>query len=222
MNAPSSSKRLRYRTNATLWDRAERIGADKGRGCQRIMSVVITRVSTRAQLQGVKDLQTANLKRNLTAEEICAQGFVSAEYTLDFLERMHAAGPSIIAVDGDAVVGYALVADASICADHDLLGDMANVIDRTTYKGRLLKGARYVVMGQLCVARSHRRTGLVKRMYQHYRQTLAGQYDYLITDIARDNPGSLNAHLKSGFQVISTLSYAGVEWDLVLWDWIGT
>jgi L-amino acid N-acyltransferase YncA len=76
-------------------------------------------------------------------------------------------------------------------------------------------------MGQLCVARSHRRTGLVKRMYEHFRHALAGQFDYLITDIARDNPGSLSAHLKSGFQVISTLRYAGVEWDLVLWDWSG-
>jgi hypothetical protein len=183
------------------------------------MSVLITRVGTRAQLEGILALHTANLRRNLSAEEIRTQGFVSAEYTREFLERMHAAGPSIIAVDGDAVVGYALVADASICADHDLLGDMANVIDRTTYNGRLLKGTRYVVMGQLCVARSHRRTGLVGRMYQHYRQTLADRFDYLITDIARDNPGSLNAHLKAGFQVISTLSFAGVEWDLVLWDW---
>jgi hypothetical protein len=185
------------------------------------MSVSITRVGTRAQLEGIKALQTANLKRNLTAAEIAAQGFVSAEYTLEFLERMHAAGPSIIALDGDTVVGYALLADQSICADHDLLGDMCNVIDRTRYNGRVLKASRYVVMGQLCVARTHRRTGLVRRMYEHYRQRLAGQFDYLITDIARDNPGSLNAHLKSGFQVISTLRYAGVEWDLVLWDWTG-
>jgi hypothetical protein len=185
------------------------------------MSVLITRVSTQAQLAGIKALQTANLKRNLSAEEIRTHGFVSAEYTLEFLERMHEAGPSIIAVDGASVVGYALVADVSVCADHDLLGDMCRVIDRTAYNGRLLKGARYVVMGQLCVARTHRRTGLVMRMYEHYRRTLAGEFDYLITDIARDNPGSLSAHLKSGFQVISTLRYAGVEWDLVLWDWTG-
>lgn len=183
------------------------------------MAVLIARVSTRAQLEGIKALQTANLKRNLTAEDIRSQGFVSAEYTLDFLERMHVAAPSIIALEGDRVVGYALVADARICADHELLADMASVIDRTAYRGRLLKGTRYVVMGQLCIALSHRRTGLVRRLYEYYRQALAGHQDYLITDIARDNPGSLIAHCKAGFQVINTLSYAGVEWDLVLWDW---
>src|SRR5580658_2806297 len=73
--------------------------------CQPIMSVLITRVGTRAQLEGILALHTANLRRNLSAEEIRTQGFVSAEYTREFLERMHAASPSIIAVDGDTVVG---------------------------------------------------------------------------------------------------------------------
>jgi predicted N-acetyltransferase YhbS len=186
------------------------------------MSILITRASSRAHLEGIMALHTANLRCNLSAEEIRTQGFVSAEYTLEFLEHMHAVGPSIIAVDGNEVVGYALVADVSVCAEHELLWDMVNVIDRTSYNGVLLKGTRYVVMGQLCVARSHRRAGLVNRMYQHYRQTLAAQFDYLITDTARDNPGSLRAHIKSGFQVISTLQYDGIEWDLVLWDWTGS
>jgi hypothetical protein len=29
----------------------------------------------------------------------------------------------------------------------------------------------------------------------------------------------LNAHKKSGFIVIDTLVYAGIGWDIVLWDW---
>jgi GNAT superfamily N-acetyltransferase len=183
------------------------------------VSVKITRVSTQQQLAGIMSLHTANLRRNLSAEEIRTQGFVSAEYTLEYLQRMHAASPSIIAVDGDTVVGYALVADPATCADHELIGDLARVIDRTSYEGRLLQGTRYVMVGQLCVARTHRGRGLVKRMYEHYRHVLADQFDYLITDVARDNPGSLIAHLKCGFQVISTLGYGGIEWDLVLWDW---
>jgi L-amino acid N-acyltransferase YncA len=41
----------------------------------------------------------------------------------------------------------------------------------------------------------------------------------LITDVAQANTRSLNAHKKSGFQVIDTLVYAGIGWDIVLWDW---
>jgi L-amino acid N-acyltransferase YncA len=183
------------------------------------MATVVTRVSSRADIEGILALHRANLKRNLSEQEIRSQGFVSAEYTLDYLVRMNAASPSVIALDAGIVVGYALVSEPEVIRDHDLLGDLANVIDRTSYHDRLLKGSRYVISGQLCVARSHRGRGLVKQMYEHFRQELSGKFDYLITDIARDNPGSLIAHLRSGFEVISTLNYGGVEWDLMLWDW---
>lgn len=183
------------------------------------MTTAVTRVSCRADIEGILALHRANLKRNLSEQEIRSQGFVSAEYTLEYLERMSAASPSVIAVDDGIVVGYALVAEPEVIRDHDLLGDLARVVDRTSYKQQLLKGRRYVISGQLCVARSHRGRGLVKQMYEHFRRELSGRFDYLVTDIARDNPGSLIAHLRTGFEVISTLSYGGVEWDLMLWDW---
>jgi L-amino acid N-acyltransferase YncA len=37
--------------------------------------------------------------------------------------------------------------------------------------------------------------------------------------VAKDNPRSLKAHQKKGFQVIDSLSYGGIGWDIVLWDW---
>ena len=52
-----------------------------------------------------------------------------------------------------------------------------------------------------------------------FRSQLSGQFDYCLTDVARDNPGSLKVHLKSGFQVVDTIRYGGLEWDIVLWDW---
>lgn len=183
------------------------------------MSTTITRVSSRADVEGILALHRANLKRNLSEQDIRTQGFVSAEYNLEYLEKMNAANPSVIAVEAGAVVGYALVAAPEAVRDHELLGDLANVIDRTSYGQRLLKGARYVISGQLCVARSHRGRGLVKQMYEHFRRELSGEFDYLVTDIARDNPGSLIAHVRTGFEVISTLNYGGIEWDLMLWDW---
>jgi hypothetical protein len=29
----------------------------------------------------------------------------------------------------------------------------------------------------------------------------------------------LKAHIKTGFQVIHSIGYGGLEWDVVLWDW---
>ena len=181
--------------------------------------ITIKRVTETAELEGIKLLQQENLKTNLTGEEILAEGFVTAEYSLDFLKIMHEAGPSIIAKDDELVIGYALVADKLIRHHHDLLADLFNTIDNTLYKGKLLKDTKYVVVGQLCVSKQYRGMGLVQQMYDHYRNCLSGQFDCCITDIAQGNPRSLKAHIKAGFQVISTLNFGGVKWDIVLWDW---
>ena len=138
---------------------------------------------------------------------------------MTFLEKMHGESPSIIAKADDQVVGYALVSVKAIRHDHDLLGDLFNTIDQITYHHQLLKDSPYVVVGQLCVSKNFRGLGLVQQMYQHFKNCLSTEFDYCITDIAKNNPRSLKAHLKSGFQVIDTLQYGGMGWDIVLWDW---
>ncbi|MEY4627693.1 MAG: hypothetical protein RLZZ595_19, partial [Bacteroidota bacterium] len=92
-------------------------------------------------------------------------------------------------------------------------------IDTKTYKGQMLKEVNYVVVGQLCVGEGYRGQGLVKRLYDHYRDCLSDTYTYLITDVAQANTRSLKAHKNAGFIVIDTLVYGGIGWDIVLWDW---
>ena len=184
-----------------------------------MMSVLIKRVTEFEELIAIKDLQSLNLNKNIDRETALSQGFLTAEYTLEYLKEMHDASPSIIAKDGDKIVGYALVATKEVRNGHDLMADLFNVIDTKTYKGQLLKEVNYVVVGQLCVAEAYRGQGLVKKMYDYYRDCLASEYEYLITDVAQANTRSLNAHKKSGFQVIDTLVYEGIGFDLVLWDW---
>lgn len=181
--------------------------------------VVIARVATRRELEGVLALQAANLQRVLPAEEAAREGFVTAEYTLELLERMHAVEPSVIAKCGDEVVGYALVTDRALRGHHALLDDLFEVADRSTLDGRPLRERAYVLCGQLCVGRGFRGQALASRLYRRFRADLEHRYDCLVTDVARDNPRSLRAHLKAGFRVLTTLSYGGAEWDLVVWDW---
>lgn len=181
--------------------------------------VTIKRVTDFAELNGIKKLQEENLKKNLTDSEAASEGFVTAEYSMEFLEMLHQGSPSVIAKDGNLIVGYALVAVKSIREHHDLLSDLFNGIDKIKYKGRLLKDCNYVVVGQLCVGRNYRGQGLVQQMYQYFRSSLAGEFDFCVTDVAETNPRSLKAHIKTGFQVVATLSYGGLGWSIVLWDW---
>ena len=183
------------------------------------MTVVVKRVTGHAELLGILALHGANLGRNLAAAERAREGFVTAEYTLEFLEQLHRAAPAVIGKDGETVVGYALVALPAAGRGHPLLADLCAVIDRSTYRGVPLATLNYVLCGQLCVAKSHRGSGLVAALYQQFRADMAPACDCLLTDIVRDNPRSLRAHLKAGFDVLGELSYGGRDWDLVICDW---
>lgn len=182
-------------------------------------SITIKRVTAAEELAGIKTLQQANLKQYLTEAEQTSQGFVTAEYSLGFLQTMHQAEPSIIAVDNDVLVGYALVATRAVAQQHALLQDLFAQIDKHQYNGEQLAHINYVVVGQLCVAKSHRGMGLAQQLYAHYQRCLKDQYRYLVTDIDAANERSLKAHQKTGFEVIGELRYGGSNWHIVLWNW---
>jgi ribosomal protein S18 acetylase RimI-like enzyme len=184
-----------------------------------ITTVELTRVSDPSEIIGIRDLQELNLKQNITAEEAIDQGFLTAAYTKEYLHEMNSASPSIIAKDGDKVIGYALVATKEIRKGHDLIEGLFDAIDKCEYKGKLLRDTNYVVVGQLCVAKVYRGQDLVQKLYGHFRDCLSNEFTYLVTDVAKSNVRSLKAHKKRGFQVINELMYGGVGWDIVLWDW---
>lgn len=102
---------------------------------------------------------------------------------------------------------------------HPLLDDMFNCIDKIVYDGHLLRDTQYAICGQLCVDKSYRGQDIVQLMHSFYRDELKNDFQYCITDVARGNPRSLNAHLKTGFEVVSTIAYSGVVFDVVLWNW---
>jgi ribosomal protein S18 acetylase RimI-like enzyme len=181
--------------------------------------ITIKRVSSKDELNAIAELQHLNLRQNISTEEALGQGFLTAEYSMDVLEGMHAQEPAIIAMDGNTLAGYALVATKSTRNSHPLLADLFAAIDRLEYKNTPLKGLNYVVVGQLCVAREFRGQGLVSKLYNQFRDSLAGNYIYCVTDVATTNQRSLNAHSKAGFTVINHTEYAGVGWEVVLWNW---
>jgi L-amino acid N-acyltransferase YncA len=181
--------------------------------------IEIKRVSSIAELEGIRNLQEENLRHNITEDEAASQGFLTAAYSIDFLKEMHEEAPSIVAMDGDKVAGYALVSTKATRNGHDLLDGLFNSIDACEYKGKLLKDVDYVVVGQLCVGKEYRGQDLVQGLYGHFRDCLHKEFDYLVTDVAQANVRSLKAHKKRGFQVINELMYGGFGWDIVLWDW---
>lgn len=182
--------------------------------------VQIKRVENDSEIKGIKELQMRNHKSILSKEEMASQGFVTAEYSIDFLKKMNEAEPSVIAVDSTGqVVGYAIASPKSIQGHHSFLDELFNAADELTMAGIPVRNLNYILVGQLCVAKSHRGQGLVTAMYDFFRATLSPYYDCVITDVDLENPRSLKAHLNAGFQILATKTYGGLSWNVVFQRW---
>ncbi len=171
------------------------------------------------EIRQIKDIQKRHQKESITPELRETTGFVTAEYEISLLEKMHRLLPSIIAKEGDKVVGYALVTDPRIIGCHDLLDDLFDQINKLNFDNHPLKNANYTVVGQLCVDSDYGRRGIAQGLYKKYQESYSGSFDYCITDVDCNNPRSLRTHLKTGFQTIHKIEYGNAEWDIVLWDW---
>ena len=171
------------------------------------------------ELRQVMDIQKRHQKESIAPELRETTGFVTAEYEISLLEKMHSLLPSIIAKDGDKVVGYALVTDPRIIGCHNLLDDLFTQINRLSFDSHPLKDTNYTVVGQLCVDSDYGRRGIAQGLYKKYQESYSDSFDYCITDVDCSNPRSLRTHLRAGFQTIHKIGYGNAEWDIVLWDW---
>ena len=180
---------------------------------------ILKLVETEQELKGLKQLQTNNLRRLIGEEEAMKEGFVTSEYSLELLQKMHAIYPSIIVKDGDEVVAYTIVTNKAVYGEHPEVDHLFNTLDATLYHGKSLKEVPYILVGQVCVGKSHRGQGWVPKMYEYYKSIHAKNYTYLVTDISQANKRSIRMHQKVGFETIGVIEQVGTGWDIVLWNW---
>ena len=176
--------------------------------------IVARPVENERELEQVLDLQRLNLARNLDPGEIAAQGFVTVEHTPETLMAMHAIAPSIVAMDGEALAGYALVMPVECRSFIPVLEPM---FQRLESLGEFRQ--RFYVMGQVCVAKPFRGKGVFDLLYQAHRRHLDAQYDCSITEVATRNARSMRAHERIGFAVIDRYRDATDDWALLRWQW---
>lgn len=165
------------------------------------------------ELQQILELQRLNLARSVDPDEISSQGFVTVEHSLTLLQRMHALAPSIVALDGDSLAGYALVMPVECRALVPILAPMFARLDQLGVTDR------FYIMGQICVARAWRGRGVFDRLYDGHRRFMRGAYDHVITEVATRNVRSMRAHERVGFRTIDTYQDATDQWALLRWSW---
>ena len=181
--------------------------------------VSLTTVTTAEELEEILALQQRNLQQNIDPAEMQTQGFVTLIHDIDVLQKMHSLSPSIVAKENGKVIGYALVMLRECRELVPGLEPMFKNFDSLPYKGRALNEYRFYVMGQVCIEKQYRRTGLFDQLYQKHKEIYSGQFDFVVTEVATRNQRSLRAHERVGFETLHIHRDDLDEWAVILWNW---
>ena len=172
-----------------------------------------------ADLEGILSLQRENLSTLLSQEEKDEQGFVTVPHTLGQLEIMHSIAPHVLAKENGQVVAYVLAMTLESRELVPLLTSLFDNFERLDLAGKKVTSYQPMVVGQVCVGKSQRGTGLFDKLYAAYREQYASTYDFAITSVALSNYRSLAAHQRIGFKIIHTFQDSLNPWAIVYWDW---
>lgn len=176
----------------------------------------ITTAKTAEDLRGILSLQQANLSKSISEAELQDQGFVTVEHDFETLKKMNSPYPHVIAKDGDEVVGYALTMLREVKDFIPVLIPMFDKINEISFEENPLGESKYVVMGQVCIAKSHRGQGVFYKLYDFYKKQFASDFDFVITEVSERNTRSMRAHEKAGFETILRFSDETDDWAIVL------
>jgi predicted GNAT superfamily acetyltransferase len=182
--------------------------------------IIYTTAQTDNDLQQIIGLQQKNLVQNLQQQEIQEQGFVTVVHRFDDLKKMNDIEQSIIAKDNNEVIAYLIAMTVAAKNDIPVLIPMFELFERLQYNNKPISQWRYMVVGQVCVAKEYRGRGVFDAAYNEYKNQFQQQYDFAITEIAVSNQRSLKGHQRVGFTEIHRYTAPdGEVWSIVLWDW---
>lgn len=168
-------------------------------------------------LQQILELQRANLANAIAPEEALEQGFVTVTHDFSTLQKMNKPYPHTVAKAGDQVIGYALTMTED-CQDLiPILVPFFKRMHHLSWNNRLITTYRFVLMGQVCVAKDHRGQGIFAGLYRTMQKRMAPHFELIVTEISVRNTRSLRAHEKVGFQQVDRFTAPdGEVWIVVV------
>ncbi|MFI8604781.1 GNAT family N-acetyltransferase [Cellulophaga baltica] len=175
------------------------------------MKITYCSTKTEKELVQIVRLQQENLYRNVSNEEKLAEGFVTVEHSYELLKEMNDVCQHTIAIDDQGnLAGYALSMHPSFRDKIDVLKPMFEVIDPL-----IASEEKYMLMGQICVSKNHRKQGVFRGLYAHMKKQLEQEYDTIITEIDALNNRSMQAHKAVGFKEMARYTANEQEWVVV-------
>lgn len=183
------------------------------------MPITYTTAQSDEDLRQIMALQRQNLYKNTPATYQQDQGFTTVEHSFEVLKQMNEALPQIIAKDGDTLAGYALVMPRTFGQLVPELVPMFDIVAELDWQGKRIGDYRFYVMGQICVAESHRGQGIFDGLYTAHKEHFSPDFELCVTEVAVRNTRSQRAHERVGFRTIYTYEDYTDVWNVVVWDW---
>lgn len=162
------------------------------------------------ELEQILSLQQKNLAKSLTTDELENEGFLTVEHSMDILQAMNEECGHIIALEDGEVIGYALCMHPKFADSIEVLQPMFVEINKA-----VADKSNYMVMGQICVSKSHRGQGIFRNLYLTMKNKLPEGFDTIITEVDGKNKRSLSAHVAIGFQTLKVYPAGEKEWHLI-------
>jgi len=182
------------------------------------MSLRFCTATTDEELAQILTLQRANHASSLSEADAARDGFVTVMHSFELLKKMNQAAPQIIAKDGNAVIGYALVMLRSFSDMIPVLQPMFNRLSTIKFGSKKITDHSFYVMGQICVAESYRGKGVFDSLYQKHKELNAASYDLCVTSVSTRNKRSMRAHERVGFDIVHTFRDQTDEWNILVWN----
>jgi ribosomal protein S18 acetylase RimI-like enzyme len=128
------------------------------------------------------------------------RGFLGKLYTREELGQIVADKHSVISTDEGQIAGYYLIGRKD---DPDASAYKRNTVLQSCESTQIsLPTVAYPT--QVCIDAAYRGTGLFGQMLTALMASIKGEYEIVLCSVSENNPASIAAHLKSGWQLINT------------------
>lgn len=175
-----------------------------------------TFAKTEEDLKKILALQVVNLPGSISPQEALEQGFLTVVHDLDLLQDMNSPYPHTVAKVGEEVVGFALSMTEEVKTRIPVLVPFFERIQQLKWAGQPVTNFRYILMGQVCVAKDYRGQGVFLGLYRKMQERMAPHFDLILTEISERNTRSMRAHEKVGFVEIARYEAPdGERWVVV-------
>jgi hypothetical protein len=130
------------------------------------------------------------------SDEDKQQGFVTTAFTSAQLSELITNEKGLfVAKENDVVIAYLMTASWGFWLAWPVQGYMITVLDQYPFQGQQISLNNSYQYGPICIAQSHRGTGLLEKIFNFALHEMAQRYAVLVTFVNKTNTRSLTAHI---------------------------